>query len=120
MITGEASIAQAFEQIWWSIAECDRHNTGGFSSGEKATGNPYDPRAIETCCTIAWMALTSTCCADRRPAARPTSWSSSTWNGVLGAQHPAGRWWTYNTPMDGERKASAHESSSRRAPAARS
>jgi hypothetical protein len=33
----------------------------------------------------------------------------STWNAALGAQHPSGRWWTYNTPMDGERKASAHE-----------
>jgi uncharacterized protein len=33
----------------------------------------------------------------------------STWNAALGAQHFSGRWWTYNTPMDGERKASAHE-----------
>ena len=33
----------------------------------------------------------------------------STFNAALGAQHPSGRWWTYNTPMDGERKASAHE-----------
>jgi hypothetical protein len=33
----------------------------------------------------------------------------STWNGVLGAQSPEGRWWTYNTPMDGERKSSAHD-----------
>jgi DUF1680 family protein len=33
----------------------------------------------------------------------------STWNAVMGAQHPSGRWWTYNTPMDGDRKASAHE-----------
>ena len=23
--------------------------------------------------------------------------------------HPSGRWWTYNTPMDGDRKASAHD-----------
>ena len=32
----------------------------------------------------------------------------STFNGALGAQHPTGRWWTYNTPMDGAREASAH------------
>ena len=33
----------------------------------------------------------------------------SFFNGVLGAQNPEGCWWTYNTPMDGERKASAHD-----------
>jgi DUF1680 family protein len=33
----------------------------------------------------------------------------STFNGILGAQHPSGRWWTYNTPMDGYKKASAHD-----------
>jgi DUF1680 family protein len=32
----------------------------------------------------------------------------SLFNGALGAQHPSGRWWTYNTPMDGVREASAH------------
>ena len=33
----------------------------------------------------------------------------STWNNVLGAQSPSGRWWTYNTPMSGQRLASAHQ-----------
>lgn len=33
----------------------------------------------------------------------------ATYNAVLGAQHPSGRWWTYNTPMDGVRRASAHD-----------
>ena len=32
----------------------------------------------------------------------------ATLNGGLGAQHVSGRWWTYNTPMDGVREASAH------------
>jgi len=32
----------------------------------------------------------------------------ATWNSMLGSQHPSGRWWTYNTPVDGVREASAH------------
>jgi DUF1680 family protein len=108
-IFGDRKYRDAFEQIWWSIAEGDRHSTGGFSSGEQATGNPYDPRPIETCCTIAWMALTLDhlrLTGDPRAA---DELELSTWNAVLGAQNASGRWWTYNTPMDGERKASAHD-----------
>src|SRR4030095_2559566 len=33
----------------------------------------------------------------------------STLNSVMGLHSPTGRWATYNTPMDGVRKASAHE-----------
>jgi len=32
----------------------------------------------------------------------------STYNGMIGAQNPAGSWCTYNTPMDGVREASHH------------
>lgn len=107
-ITGDPRYRQAFEHHWRSIARWDRHNTGGFSSGEQATGNAYSPAAIETCCTVAWMALTidmlrltgDPLCADELEL--------STFNGAAGAQHPSGRWWTYNTPMDGVREASAH------------
>ena len=108
-ITGEKKYRDAYERTWWSIAEGDRHNTGGFSSGEAATGNPYDPRPIETCCTIAWMALTRDMLRMTGDGRAADELELSTWNGVLGAQSHTGRWWTYNTPMDGDRKASAHE-----------
>lgn len=108
-LTGNADYRRAYEQIWWSIVENDRHNTGGFSSGEQATGNPYDPRPIETCCTIAWMAVTLDYLRLSGNPRAADELELSTWNAILGSQNPEGRWWTYNTPMDGERKASAHE-----------
>lgn len=108
-ITGEEKYRRAYETIWWSIVEGDRHNTGGFSSGEQATGNPYHTGAIETCCTIAWMAVTLDYLRMTGDSRAADELELSTWNAVLGAQNPAGRWWTYNTPMDGERKASAHD-----------
>lgn len=108
-ITGDDRYRRAYEQIWWSIVEGDRHNTGGFSSGEQATGNPYDPRPIETCCAIAWMAVTIDQLRLTGDSRAADELELSFWNGVLGAQNATGRWWTYNTPMDGERKASAHD-----------
>jgi hypothetical protein len=108
-ITGDERYRQAFGHIWRSIAAGDRHNTGGFSSGEQATGNPFDPRAIETCCTVAWMALTVDMLRLTGDATVADELELSFFNGALGAQAPSGRWWTYNTPMDGVRKASAHE-----------
>ena len=57
-ISGLEPYEKSFANIWRGVQQYDRHNTGGFSSGEAACGNHYDTRAIETCCTIAWMALT--------------------------------------------------------------
>lgn len=107
-ITGEKKYRDAFEHHWRSIAKNDIHNTGAFSSGEQATGNPYAAGAIETCCTVAWTAL----CIDMlRLTGDPAVvdyLERATFNAMLGAQHPSGCWWTYNTPMDGAREASAH------------
>ncbi|GBC95568.1 hypothetical protein HRbin16_01359 [bacterium HR16] len=108
-ITGDERYRRAVLHIYHSIRKTDRHNTGAFSSAEQAVGNPYDPRPIESCCVIAWMAL---CIDVLRITGDPTvadELELATYNAVLGAQHPSGRWWTYNTPMDGVRRASAHD-----------
>ncbi len=107
-ITGEPKYREAFEHHWRSIRRWDRRNTGGFSSGEQATDNPYAPTAIETCCTVAWMALTVDYLRLTGDPRAADDLELATLNGGLGAQHPSGRWWTYNTPMDGVREASAH------------
>jgi uncharacterized protein len=107
-ITGESKYRDAFEHHWRSIARSDIHNTGGFSSGEQATGNPYAPGAIETCCTVAWLAMSIDMLRLTGDARIAEQLELSTFNGGIGSQHPSGRWWTYNTPMDGVREASAH------------
>jgi uncharacterized protein len=108
-ITGDAKYHDAFTHIWWAMLKGDRHNTGGFTSSEACQGNPYDQGAIETCCTVAWVALTIDMLRLTGNSLVADELELSLFNGVLGAQHPSGRWWTYNTPMNGERRASAHD-----------
>ncbi len=109
VVTGDERYANAFEHIWWSILEGDRHNTGGFTSSEACQGNPYDQGAIETCCTIAWMALSVDMLRFSGRSQVADEIELATFNGALGGQHPTGRWWTYNTPQDGVKNASAHD-----------
>lgn len=108
-ITGEESYRISFANIWDGIMRYDRHNTGGFSSGERACGNPYDLRAIETCCTIAWMALSVDMLKMTGDPYVADELELTTWNGLIGAQQSSGRSFTYNTPMEGDKKASAHD-----------
>ena len=108
LIDGDAECHKAFEHIWWSILEGDRHNTGGFTSSEACQGNAYDGGAIETCCTVAWAALSTDMLRMTGDSRVADEIELSLFNGIIGGQNPAGRWWTYDTPMDGVRKASAH------------
>ncbi len=108
LITGEADYRTSLVNLWRSMARYDRHNTGGFSTGEQAIGTPYESGAIETCCTTAFAALTIDALRLTGDSTIADELELSTWNSILGSQHPSGRWWTYNTPMDGHRAASAH------------
>lgn len=107
-ITGEDRYRRAFKHLWWSIAEFDRHNNGGFSSGEQATGNPYHLAPIETCCTIAWTALSVEMLKLTGDAIVADELELTLFNSILGMHTITGRWATYNTPMNGIRRASAH------------
>jgi DUF1680 family protein len=108
-ITGDARYRDAFESHWWSIVKLDRHNNGGFSSGEQAQGNPYHPGAIETCCTIAWTAMSVEMLRLTGDSIVADELELSTINSIVGLHSASGRWATYNTPMNGVRRASAHD-----------
>src|SRR6185295_6357988 len=64
---------------------------------------------IETCCTIAWIALSVEMVRLTGNSIVADEIELATLNSVLGLHSPTGRWVTYNTPMDGTRKASAHD-----------
>jgi len=107
-ITGEEKFRKAFEHIWWSIAKLDRHNNGGFSSVEQAQGNPYHLGPIETCCTVAWTAMTIEMLRITGSSVVADELELTALNSVLSGFSHTGRWVTYDTPMNGEKKASAH------------
>jgi hypothetical protein len=107
-ITGDTSYRQALLHWWWSIFRTDVHNYGGFSTSEQAVGNPFQPGAIETCCTVAWMTLSVEALRLSSDSRIADALELASWNAVLGYEHPSGRWCTYDTPMDGKRLASAH------------
>ncbi|MBN2309001.1 MAG: glycoside hydrolase family 127 protein [Candidatus Hydrogenedentes bacterium] len=107
-ITGDERYKQAAISLWESIRDCDRHPSGAFSTHECAHGTIYDEGAIETCCSVAWEALTIDVLRLTGDARVADELELTTWNQVLAAQHPSGSWWTYDTPINGIRIPSFH------------
>jgi hypothetical protein len=108
-VTGDETYRQAFENLWWSMLEGDCHNNGGFTSGEQATGDPYHAGAIETCCTVAWSAMTVEMLKLTGNPIVADELELTLFNSGLGMMSPSGRWVTYHTPMDGTRIASPND-----------
>lgn len=102
-VTGDPRYRDAVINTWWSIVEYDRHNNGGFSSGEQAKGDPYNREPIETCCTIAWAALSVEALRLSDQSVVADELELSLYNQIQALHSRDGRWCTYNTPMDGVR-----------------
>lgn len=108
-ITGEEKYKTAVVNLWKSIRDNDRHPSGAFSTGEIARGSIFAPGAIETCCSIAWLALSADVLKLTGDPTVADELELTTWNQVLGAQHPSGSWCTYDTPLNGIRAPSYHQ-----------
>ena len=102
-ITGKERYKKAVLLLWQSIRQYDRHPSGAFSTRESAIGSVYEPGAIETCCSVAWAALTIDVLKITGDPQVADELELTTWNQVLAAQHPSGNWSTYDTPLDGVR-----------------
>jgi uncharacterized protein len=102
-LTGDDQYRRAFEHLWRDAVRGDRHNTGGLTTAEGFQGTPYQEGAIETCCTVAWIAFSVDMLrltGDSR-VADEIEWS--TLNSALGSIPYSGRACAYNVPMDGTR-----------------
>ena len=107
-ITGEKKYLDAVRKIYSSIIKTDVHNTGAFSTDEKAVGDPHKIGNIETCCVVAFNALAIELYGITKDAGIIEFLERSHYNAVLGYNSPSGAWSTYSTPMDGEKMANYH------------
>ena len=87
--------------VWESIRRTDVHNTGGFTTNEGAQGDPMMDGVIETCCTVAWMALTNELYMIAPTVDKIDEIEKSFYNAMLGSLLDDGKYCTYNTPQNG-------------------
>lgn len=107
-MTGNAIYRDAAQRLWESIRNRERHPSGAFSTHERACGTPYAMGSIETCCAVAWAALSIDVLRLTGDPLVADELELTTWNQFLAAQHPSGSWCTYDNPINGVRLPSAH------------
>jgi len=102
-ITGEQEYKEAFERLWWSMLKSDRKNNGGYSTWERAYGDPYSNGATENCCVVAWAAMTVEMLKLTGNSIVADELELTFLNAGLGLTPRTGRWFAYNVPMEGAR-----------------
>ena len=101
--TGDERYKKAVLSLWDSVRRFDRHPSGAFTTWERGVGSVYAQGQIETCCSVAWTALTVDVLELTGDARAADELELTLWNEFLAAQHPSGSWFTYDTPMNGIR-----------------
>ena len=107
-ITKDEKYKTAALRLWESMTKTDLHNTYGFSTAEEAKGSPFEKGAIETCCTVAYMALTADILRITGDARCADILEKCLLNSGIGSISPSGRWSTYDTPVEGYKRANYH------------
>ena len=103
--TDNVRYRDGFIKLWQSIVKTDRRNTGSFSYGEEACGNMFDMssgKAVETCCSVAWMALTADYLRLTLDSKAADELELSYYNTMLASLSEDNRRVTYDTPSDGQ------------------
>ena len=107
--TGDGNCRAAFQQIWWSLCEYERHNHGGVLSNEAAAGSPYATGSVETCCTVTWGAMCVEMLKMTGYSVVADELELSLYNTGLFLLSPSGRWCVYDSPMNGQRASTTIE-----------
>ncbi len=103
-LTGDASYRNAFERLWQTLRQTERHTTGGFSTNEGLLGTPFNKGTIETCCTVAWSLLSTDMLRLSGDSSVADELEWSTLNSALGSIPYDGTCSTYATQPDGLRQ----------------
>ncbi len=102
-ISGHQRYREAAENVWRTLLSGERHSTGGFSTDEGFLGSPYITGTIETCCTVAWTAVSFDLLRMTGASRVADEMEWSTLNSALGSIPYSGWTSSYSNPMDGVR-----------------
>eukprot|EP00039_Didymoeca_costata_P011282 m.157630 g.157630 ORF g.157630 m.157630 type:complete len:854 (-) comp15121_c3_seq2:179-2740(-) len=108
-ITGNKDMYTAYQQIWWSLCQYERHNHGGIMSSEQASGSPYNTGSVETCCTVTWCAMGVEMLKMTGLSVVADELELSLWNTGMLLESPSGRWCIYNSGMSGQKESTTIE-----------
>ncbi|MBI83470.1 MAG: hypothetical protein CMJ81_09760 [Planctomycetaceae bacterium] len=103
-VTGDEDYRKAHENLWWSLLEFDCHNTLGFTTDEVAIGDTYGRGNIETCCAVAYNAMSVDMLKTTGNSVVADVIEVMHLNALRGAQDISGKWSTYHTGTEGIRK----------------